>query len=141
MWFRIYRVGFIRLALRKQVPVAPVVGHGGHESVVVLSRGEWLARRMGVDKLRATVAPVVWQIPWGISLPLLPGIPLPAKVTVQICPPPDWSAYGPDEAENPEIVDRCYDEITECMQMALTQLAEERPLPVLSRLWSLLPGS
>jgi hypothetical protein len=27
------------------------------------------------------------------------------------------------------------------MQEALTRLAEERPLPVVSRLWSLLPGS
>jgi 1-acyl-sn-glycerol-3-phosphate acyltransferase len=133
--------GFIRLALRKQVPVVPVVGHGGHESVVVLSRGEWLARRLGAERLRVRIAPVLWQVPWGVSLPLLPGIPLPAKVTVQICPPLDWSAYGPDDAEDREIVDRCYDEITGCMQEALTRLAEERPLPVLSRLWSLLPGT
>jgi 1-acyl-sn-glycerol-3-phosphate acyltransferase len=133
--------GFIRLALRKQVPVVPVVGHGGHETTVVLTRGEWLAKYIGMERLRVRIAPIVWQVPWGISLPALPGVPLPAKVTVQICEPPDWSAYGPEDADDPEVVDRCYEEITGAMQEVLTQLAEECPVPIVSRLWSLLPGT
>jgi 1-acyl-sn-glycerol-3-phosphate acyltransferase len=132
--------GFVRLALRKQVPVVPVVGHGGHETTIVLTRGEWLARRLGMERLRLHIAPMLLQVPWGLSLPILPGIPLPAKITVEICPPPDWSQLGPEAADDPAIVERCYGEVTASMQSALTRLAEERPSPVLSRLWRLLPG-
>jgi len=133
--------GFVRLALRKQVPVVPVVGHGGHETTIVLTRGEWLAKRLGVDRLRLRVAPMLLQVPWGLSLPILPGLPLPAKITVEICPPFDWSALGSEAADDPEAVDRCYEAVTARMQHTLTRLAEERPLPVVSRLWSLIPGS
>jgi 1-acyl-sn-glycerol-3-phosphate acyltransferase len=132
--------GFVRLALRQQVPVVPVVGHGGHDSLVVLTRGEWLAKRLGLERLRMGIAPIVWQVPWGVSLPLLPGIPLPAKVTVQIGAPPDWSAHGPDAAADPAVVDRCYDEITGSMQAVLDELAAEDPLPLASRLRRLVPG-
>ena len=31
------RTGFIRLALETGVPVVPVVGHGGHETTIVLT--------------------------------------------------------------------------------------------------------
>jgi 1-acyl-sn-glycerol-3-phosphate acyltransferase len=134
------RKGFVRVALRNRVPAVPVVGHGGHENIVVLTRGEWFARAIGLERLRLRAAPVIWQIPWGVSLPVLPGIPMPAKVTVEIAEPPDWSEYGPEDAEDPRVVDRCYEEFTEQMQVVLTRLAEERPVPVLSRLASLLPG-
>jgi hypothetical protein len=66
---------------------------------------------------------------------------MPAKVTVEVCEPLDWSEFGPDDANDPRVVDRCYEEITESMQAVLTRLAEERPNPLLSRLASLLPGS
>ena len=88
--------GFVRLALQKQVPVVPVVGHGGHETTIVLTRGEWLAKYLNMEGLRARVAPILLQVPWGVSLPILPGIPLPAKVTVEICPPTDWSHLAPE---------------------------------------------
>jgi 1-acyl-sn-glycerol-3-phosphate acyltransferase len=133
--------GFVRLALRKRVPVVPVVGHGGHETTIVLTRGEGLAKYLGMERLRLRIAPLLLQVPWGLSVPIVPGIPLPAKITVQICPPLDWSQLGPEAADDPQLVDRCYEEITGVMQEALTRLAEERPLPVVSRLWSLLPGS
>ena len=42
--------GFIRLALRAGVPVVPVVSYGSHHAVVVLSRGERLARRFGSEQ-------------------------------------------------------------------------------------------
>jgi hypothetical protein len=85
------------------------------------------------------VAPILWQVPWGVSLALLPGFPLPAKITMQIGEPMDWSHLGPEAAEDPAVVDRCYAEITESMQASLTRLAAEHPYPVLSRLRSLLP--
>ena len=133
------RKGFVRLALEKRVPIVPVVGHGGHDSVFVLFRSERLARWFGLHRIRMGNLPVLWQLPWGPSLPGPFYLPLPAKITVQVCEPLDWSGYGPEAANDPDVVDRCYAEITEVMQRTLTALARENPWPVLRRLRSLLP--
>ncbi len=133
------RKGFIRLALRRQLPVVPVVAHGGHDTVVVLSRGERLARMLGMERMRVSVYPLLLHLPWGVSSAALPGLPLPAKITTEVCEPLDWSGFGPDAADDPRLVDRCYDEITTRMQDTLDRLAAERPHPLLSRLKSLLP--
>jgi 1-acyl-sn-glycerol-3-phosphate acyltransferase len=134
------RKGFIRLALQKQVPVVPVVGHGGHDNLIVLMRSERLASWLGLKRIRMGNLPLVWQLPWGVSIPGPFYIPMPAKITVQVCEPLDWSAYGPEAADEPEILDRCYAEITEVMQETLSGLARENPWPVARRLRSLLPG-
>jgi len=131
--------GFVKLALRKQVPVVPVVGHGGHESTLVLGRADWIAERLGMQRLRVSVLPLVWQIPWGLSLPLPPGVPLPAKITVDVGEPIDWRHLGPEAADDPALVDRCYEEITQAMQATLSRLAAERPYPLLDRVWGALP--
>jgi 1-acyl-sn-glycerol-3-phosphate acyltransferase len=135
------RKGFVRLALAKQVPVVPVVGHGGHDTVIVLLRSERMARWLGLERIRMGYLPIMWQLPWGLSFPTPLCLPLPAKITVQVCEPLDWRAYGPDAARDPAIVDRCYAEITDVMQTALTLLARENPWPVLRRLRSLLRAS
>jgi 1-acyl-sn-glycerol-3-phosphate acyltransferase len=132
------RKGFIELALQKRVPVVPVVSHGGHSSTIILTRGERLGRLLATRRVRTRTFPIAWQIPWGVSPLGVPGIPLPAKITVRICPPMAWSHYGPGAAEDPAIVQRCFDEITGVMQETLAQLVAERPYPVLSRLGSLL---
>jgi 1-acyl-sn-glycerol-3-phosphate acyltransferase len=124
--------GFVKLALRARVPLVPVVGHGGHESVYVLSRGEGIAERLGMARVRLGIFPIIAQVPWGISSPVLPGIPLPSKITVEVCEPIDLSArFGPGAEDDPAIVDRSYDEVTSVMQSTLTRLAAERPRPLL----------
>jgi 1-acyl-sn-glycerol-3-phosphate acyltransferase len=130
------RKGFIKLALRTGVPVVPVVGHGGHETTVVLTRGERIARMVGADLVRADVWPIVVQVPWGVSTPALPGVPLPAKITVQVGKPLDWSRHGSAAAEDESVLERCYEEITGVMQSTLDELARENPQPLLSRVRS-----
>jgi 1-acyl-sn-glycerol-3-phosphate acyltransferase len=130
------RKGFIRLALRTGIPVVPVVGHGGHETTVVLTRGERIARMVGADLVRADVWPIVVQVPWGVSTPALPGVPLPAKITVQVGAPIDWSHYGSEAADDDAVLERCYEEITGVMQSTLDGLARENPQPLLSRVRS-----
>ncbi len=136
------RTGFVQLALRTGVPVVPVVGHGGHETTVVLSRGDRFASWFGYDRLRLKEFPILLQVPWGVSTPAFPGLPLPAKITVQIGEPIRWAdQYGPDAADDPAIVRRCYDAITDSMQSTLTTLAQQNPRPLASRLRELLPRS
>jgi 1-acyl-sn-glycerol-3-phosphate acyltransferase len=134
------RKGFIELALAKGVPVVPVVSHGGHHSTYILSRGEWIGRVFGTQRLRTPAFPVALQIPWGISLVGLPGIPLPAKITIQVLSPMPWDGYGPEAARDPALVERCYHEIVGRMQTTLDHLAAEHPWPVLGRVPSLLRG-
>jgi len=131
--------GFIRLALRTGVPVVPVVAHGGHHSTVVVSRGEALARLLDTKRFRVDISPIILQVPWGLSFGFLPGVPLPAKIRVEVGPPLDWSAYGPDAADDPVVLDRCYTEITQRMQQTLDRLARDVPYPVFERLRELLP--
>jgi hypothetical protein len=46
----------------------------------------------------------------------------------------EWDHLTPDDADNPEVVDRCYAEIESRMQSALDDLAKEFPYPILARL-------
>ncbi len=127
------RMGAVRLALRTQVPVVPAVSVGAHETVIVLTRGEQLARWLGLDtRFRIKVMPFVLGPPFGIVPAGIPTFPLPAKVTVELLDPIDWSArYGPDAADDPDIVRACYDELTTAMQDALDCLAAQRQFPVI----------
>lgn len=127
------RLGFIRLALRTGVPVVPSVSIGAHETVVVLARGERLARALGIDRLlRIKVMPLVFGPPWGVVPGGIPTLPFPAKIVVELGEPFEWaSEYGPEAADDDEIVQRCYTELTDTMQATLDRLATERRYPVL----------
>ena len=127
------RAGVVRLALRTQVPVVPAVSVGAHETVIVLARGERLAKRLGLDRMfRIKVMPLVLGPPFGVVPGGIPTWPLPAKITVELGEPIDWSArYGPEAAEDEIIVRNCYEELTNTMQAALDRLASERRFPIL----------
>ena len=127
------RLGFVRLALRTGVPVVPVVSIGGQETLIVLARGERVARWLHLDRLfRIKVMPLVAGPPFGIVPGGIPTWPLPSKITVELGEPIDWSArYGPEAAEDDRVVRACYDEFVETMQSTLDRLAAERRFPVI----------
>lgn len=118
------RKGFIRLAKQKGVKIAPVVSVGGQETAFFLSRGEGLAKLLGLDRMfRLKVLPISLSLPWIVNVgDMLGHIPLPAKITIQVLPPIDVQDMEVEDA---------YDLIIERMQRALTALQEERRLPVL----------
>jgi 1-acyl-sn-glycerol-3-phosphate acyltransferase len=118
------RRGFIRLAKDRKVPLVPVVSIGGQETALFLSRGERIAKLLGLDRMfRLKVLPVSLALPWGLNVgDMLGHIPLPAKITIQVLEPIDVSGMDVDEA---------YELVTGQMQTTLTALAEERALPVL----------
>jgi len=133
------RKGFIKLALRTGVPVVPVVGHGGHHTSIVLTRGEGIAKALGLDKLRFDVMPLAFVVPWGVVLgPIPTPLPLPAKVVAQVCEPMNWSHLGPDDADDPDVLEQCYREIETVMQQTLDALVAENPFPLARRVWGLL---
>ncbi|MCC7078184.1 MAG: acyltransferase family protein [Acidimicrobiia bacterium] len=124
--------GFVETALKAGVPVVPLTSHGSHESTFVLTRGERIASFLGLDRLRAKVLPIVFSIPFGVG-PALPSLPLPAKVTIEIGEPLDWSVWGSDVAADPEMVAELYDEVVETMQATMDRLAAETPWPLIAR--------
>ena len=118
------RKGFIRLAKQRKVPLVPVVAIGGQETALFLSRGERLAKLLGLDRMfRLKVLPISLALPWGLNIgDMLGHIPLPAKITIQVLEPIDVSRMD---------VDKAYELVTGQMQTTLTGLAEERGLPIL----------
>jgi 1-acyl-sn-glycerol-3-phosphate acyltransferase len=123
------RKGFIRLALEENVPLVPVVAVGGQETSLFLSRGETLAKLLGLDRMfRLKVLPISLAIPWGLNIgDMLGHLPLPAKITIETLPPIDLrEEFGPD----PD-VDEVYEHIMRVMQDTLDALASERRLPLI----------
>jgi 1-acyl-sn-glycerol-3-phosphate acyltransferase len=134
------RKGFVELALEKRVPIVPVVSHGGHDSTIILTRGEWLGGLLGIERIRTRSFPLALQIPWGLSPVGLPSLPLPAKITVRVLPPMTWPSLPRAAAADREVVCRCYDEVTGRMQATLDELAARHPFPVLDRLRAGMPA-
>jgi hypothetical protein len=50
----------------------------------------------------------------------------------------DWSHLGPEDAENPAVLERCYSEVETVMQRTLDELVEENPFPLARRLQKLV---
>jgi 1-acyl-sn-glycerol-3-phosphate acyltransferase len=122
------RKGFIRLALEKDVPIVPMVTLGGQETALFLSRGEGLARMLGLDtSMRLKSLPIMLSLPFGLQVGPLPHVPLPAKVSMRFLEPIHLRArYG----ESPD-VDEVYDDLLGRMQETLTEMQRERRLPVI----------
>ena len=121
------RKGFLRLALERDVPIVPVVSIGGQETALFLSRGQWLAKLLGIDRLlRLKVMPISITVPWGLTIgDFIPRIPLPAKITTQVLPPIDLrERFG----SHPD-VDGVADHVQQTMQRGLDALSAERRLP------------
>jgi 1-acyl-sn-glycerol-3-phosphate acyltransferase len=126
--------GFVRVALAAGVPVYPIVTHGSHDSIVVVLRGDRLAHALGLHRLRVNVLPILAGVPWGIAPVWMPMMPIPTKITIQVCEPIDWTGLGPAAADDPAVLDRCYDQILDRMQSCLDDLVRETPHPFAARL-------
>ena len=123
------RKGFLRLALDEGVPIVPVVSIGGQETALFLSRGERLAKLLGLDRaFRLKVLPISVGIPWGLNIgDMLGHLPLPAKITIEALPAIDLRReFGAD----PDL-DEVYDHLVRLMQDTLDALAAERRFPVI----------
>jgi 1-acyl-sn-glycerol-3-phosphate acyltransferase len=121
------RVGYVRTAIDAGVPIVPAVSIGGQESQLFLNRGTWLAKRLGLRRLRSEILPVTVGFPFGLSVLVPVNIPLPTKIVTEVLEPIDiFACFG----EDPDVreVDA---HVRSVMQEALDRLARQRRLPVL----------
>ena len=132
------RHGFVAQAIRWNLPITPVVSAGSHETVFVLASGRKLAERIGLPKLirSADVLPLQLGLPWGLwALPILPQLPLPAKITSEVLEPIHLSdvlgrRIRKADASDPDIVRAGYEAVLSRMRAALGTLYDERRWPI-----------
>jgi 1-acyl-sn-glycerol-3-phosphate acyltransferase len=80
--------GYARLALSTGVPIIPVAGAGAHDTLLVLTQGRKLARRLRLHELlRIDIFPIHLSLPWGLGIGPLPHIPFPARLSYRIGEP------------------------------------------------------
>ena len=125
---------FIKVALRQEVPIVPVISAGAHDTVVVLEdcyeqvralhdRGfiPWL---FDVDP---EVFPIYLGLPWGVGVGPIPNLPLPIQIRTRVCPPIVFERYGAEAARDRHYVQLCYKQVVDCMQRSLDDLTQSAP--------------
>ncbi|OBK53130.1 glycerol acyltransferase [Mycobacterium kubicae] len=122
------RKGYVHTAIEAGVPIVPAVSIGGQETQLYLSRGTWLAERLGIKRLlRSDILPLSFGFPFGLSAAIPPNLPLPAKIVTQVLEPIDIAAqFGHD----PD-VDEVDEHVRSVMQQGLNELAAQRRFPIL----------
>jgi 1-acyl-sn-glycerol-3-phosphate acyltransferase len=121
------RTGYVRTAVETGVPIVPMVSIGGQETQWFLARGDGLARRLGLYRIRFKALPLTLGLPFGLTTALPPNIPLPSKIVMRVLEPVDVvTRFGAD----PD-VDEVDAHVRSVMQGALDELAERRRFPIL----------
>lgn len=121
------RKGYVKTAIETGVPIVPMVSIGAQETQLFVARGDSIARRLGLNRLRAEILPISIGFPFGLSVFFPPNVPLPSKIVTRILQPIDIAA---EFGENPDI-DMVDLHVRAVMQEALDELARERRFPVL----------
>lgn len=128
--------GYIELAIKARVPILPIVGIGGGETLFVLSSGEKIAEITGLTKLTKVHSwPVYWSFPFGWHMGHLPNfsLPLPSQITISILPPYSIEKYSIEDANNAEVLKKINGEITQLMQTEMNRLAKGR-IPIIGKI-------
>lgn len=125
------RQGFVRFAIRQQVPIVPVATVGGHDTVFVLSEGRALAKYTGLGKqMRTSTLPIISGFPFPLAVEALPmHLPLPAKIRTELLEPIHLDK-DPEKAKDAAYVDEIYREVEASIQAGMTRLAKRRSFPI-----------
>jgi 1-acyl-sn-glycerol-3-phosphate acyltransferase len=121
------RTGYVKVAIETGVPIVPVVSIGAQETQLCLSRGDRLAKRLGLHHIRLDILPITVGLPFGVTMFFPANFPLPTKIVNQVLDPIDvFARFG----RNPDVAEvDAY--VRSVMQNALDQLARLRRFPVL----------
>jgi 1-acyl-sn-glycerol-3-phosphate acyltransferase len=124
------RVGFVRQAITSGVPIVPVAATGGSDTVIVLSEGRRLAQVLGLKKLlRAEVLPITFGLPLGFLQTVLPAIPMPAKLRLEILDPVEVD-HDPERAGDKRYVKTKFRQVERRLQQGVDELAKRRSFPI-----------
>jgi 1-acyl-sn-glycerol-3-phosphate acyltransferase len=122
------RTGYIRTAIETRAPIVPVVSIGAQEGQLFLTRGEGIAKRLGLNRLRVDILPISVGFPFGPSLLVLPpNLPLPTKIVTQVLKPIYIGRKFGKNADVAEVDAYVRGE----MQSALDELAKQRRFPII----------
>lgn len=122
------RKGFIKLALREEVPIVPMISNGAHDTLIVLADIYEQVKQLhelglpwlfGLDP---EVFPIYIGLPWGLAIGPLPNLPLPVKIHTRVCSPIVFERYGREAASDRDYVDACYERVLTEMQQELDKL-------------------
>lgn len=130
--------GYIKMAIRTGVPILPVIGIGGGETLFVLSSGEKIAKRSRLlRKMQVHTWPVYWSFPFGLHVGHLPNIsiPLPSQVTISVLPPIHLDEYTEEDLDNPDILEEINDKIVGAMQAEMDKHVKDR-IPIIGKIKS-----
>jgi 1-acyl-sn-glycerol-3-phosphate acyltransferase len=116
---RFGRGGFVRLALRTGAPIVPCAVVGAEEIHPVVARADWIGRPLGFPYF-----PLTPTFPW---LGLLGFVPLPSKWSIDFGEPFVLDEYGPEQADDPIVVNRISEEVRTAVQAMIdSRLARRR---------------
>ena len=110
---RFGRGGYVKLALKFDVPIVPIAIIGGEETNPVLGRSRLLGRLLGSDSL-----PITPTFPWLGVAGLLPA---PVKWKIIVGEPIDLSAHGTAAADDALVVHRLNEQIRSSLQALVDQ--------------------
>jgi 1-acyl-sn-glycerol-3-phosphate acyltransferase len=125
------RQSFIKLALRANVPILPIISAGAHDTLFIFADlypflkqlHQWgIPWLLGFDP---EVFPLYLGLPWGLGIGPLPNIPLPVQIYTKVCEPIVFERYGDEAARDRAYVNSCYEMVVGKMQQQLDALVKE----------------
>jgi 1-acyl-sn-glycerol-3-phosphate acyltransferase len=122
---------FIKLALRYETPIVPMISWGAHDTLIVLKDLYPLLEKLHELGLPwpGNIDPVVFPLylgwPWGLCLGPIPNIPFPVQVHTRVLPPIYFSRYGREAYRDRAYVQACYQTVYTKVQSGLDQLKNE----------------
>lgn len=126
------RTGYARVAIESDVPIVPVANSGAHATLMILSRGERLARAMQLRRLKAHSFPISLTVPWGVTIGPWPHMPLPARLRFRFGDPVQLPAtflrrLDADGRATPEATEELDRRVRAEMQRLLNELRDVTP--------------
>ncbi len=120
------RKGYARIAIETGAPVVPIAHAGAHDTLIVLSDGERVARALHFPELfRANIFPVHLSFPYGLGIGPWPHIPPPTTLRYRIgravLPPPLRPGQAPTAAQ----IDDFDIQVRAALQLELDVLRDE----------------
>lgn len=120
------RRGFLRVAIRAGVRIAPIVSVGGHESLFLVSDGRSIAQALRLPQLvRSNVFPIGFALPYGVIFGNpVPHLPPPVKIHTRFLAPIDL-ALPRSAADDPDALEAAYTRVVGAMQRAMDEMKHQ----------------